>query len=167
MNLKLENKADYERVITELRDEVQALKKRVETVENSKGGFFKPDIIGKMPKSLADALVKARTECLPLQKSMTSKKDGKLFSNLADYTEATNNAFRNNGISIVFMERVEDSNDENSPTLVAVINLKDSRDTYTITTEVKPANMQDPKMAMKFGFQNAKVSVYKTLSLLK
>jgi hypothetical protein len=154
MNLKLENKSDFVEAFKELENRIIAL-------ENAKGSFFKPDIIGKMPKPLADALVKARSECLPLQKSMTSK-DGKVFPNLADYTEATNNAFAKNGISIVFME-----NDEPTPTLVAVINLKGSRETYTITTEVKPANMQDPKKAMFYGFQNSRKDVYKTLSLLK
>jgi hypothetical protein len=162
MNLKLENKADYERVITELHNEMQELKKEIEIIKNSKGGFFKPDIISKMPKHIADALAKARNDFLPLQKSMTSKKDGKTFAILDDYIEATSNAFTKNGISISFEEIIEPS-----PVLVATISLKGSNEKHVMPTEVKPANMQDPKLAIKYGFQNAKVSIYKTLSLLK
>lgn len=160
MNLKLENKADYERVITDIYNELQSLKKEIETVKNSPRGFFKPDIITKMPKPLADAIVKARAEFLPLQQS-GKKKDGKTFAILDDYIEATSNAFKKHGINIAFIE-----NNDSSPSLAAIISLKDSRESYTITNEVKPANMQDPKLAIKYGFQNAKVSIYKTLSAL-
>jgi hypothetical protein len=73
MNLKLENKADFIEAFKELESRIIAL-------ENSRGGFSKPDIILKLPKGLATALANARMEFLPLQKSGTSKKDGKTFA---------------------------------------------------------------------------------------
>jgi len=155
MNLKLETKADYVKAFEELYS-------RVEALEQTRGGFSKPDIIARLPKELANALANARMEFLPLQKSGTSKKDGKTFAILDDYKEATSKAFDKHGISVAFME-----NEDSSPTLAAIITLKGTQDSYTITTDVKPANMQDPKLAMKYGFQNARVSVYKTLSQLR
>jgi hypothetical protein len=155
MNLKLETKADYIKAFEDLYT-------RVEALENAKGGFFKPDIIAKMTKPLADAIVNARKEFLPLQKSVTSKKDGKTFAGLDDYIEATNKAFEKYGISVTFMENVEDS-----PTLVAIITLRGTKESYTITIDVKPANMTDPKLAIKYGFQNARCSVFKTITQLK
>lgn len=162
MNLKLENKADYERVITDLYNEMQELKKEVESIKNSRSSFFKPDIISKMPKPIADALVKARTEFLPLQKSGTSKKDGKTFAILDDYIEATSNALAKSNINIAFEE-----NNGPTPILIATISLGFHPQKFIMQTEVKPANMQDHKLAMKYGFQNAKASVYKALSQLK
>ena len=157
MNLKLESKADFIEAFKHLEDRIIAL-------ENSpvRGGFLKPDIITKMTKPLADAIVKARTEFLPLQKSITSKKDGKTFASLDDYIEASSNAFSKNGISVSFEENVDPS-----PNLVATISLKGTVEKHVLPVEVKPANMTDPKMAMKYGFQNAKVGVYKTITQLK
>jgi hypothetical protein len=42
-----------------------------------------------------------------------------------------------------------------------------TKESYTITIDVKPANMTDPKLAIKYGFQNARCSVFKTITQLK
>lgn len=149
MNLKLETKADYVEAIT-------ALANRITALEQSRGGFFKPDIIGNLPKGMAEALKRARTEFLPLQKSGTAKKDGKTFSTLDDYIEATSNAFRKNGLTLSFSE-------ENEPAAILMAFLIFENERYEINTPVKLANMDDPKKALMYGFKNARSSVYKTL----
>ena len=150
MTLKLETKADYQKTFEELIA-------RVEALEASQPSY-KQDPVLKMPALLKESFLKARKEFLPLQMTGKTKKDGKLFANLKDYLEATNKAFKDNGIIIDFVENKDDMK-------LATIILK-GNDRYSMETPIKPANVDDPDLAVKYGFLNAKTNVYKSLSQL-
>lgn len=151
MNIKLENAADYKAAIIQILERLEALE--------SAQPAYKQDPVLKMPESIKNAFLKARKEFLPLNMTGRTKKDNKPFAKFEDYREATNKAFKDNNIFISFMENKE-------PMKLATI-ISVNREEYTMETEAKLANMQDHEMAVKFGFLNAKTSVYKSLSQLK
>lgn len=159
MEIKLENKSDYIKAITDLYNEIEQLKLEVSELKNARG--FKFDPITKMSPNLAAALKKARSEFLPLQKTGVRKKDGELFAKTQDYEEATRAALQKNNLEITF---TEDKGEE--PLMITKIIHLVTLENYTITTKVKPANMPDPEKAIYWGFNNAKGNVYKTISQL-
>lgn len=151
MNIKLENAADYKAAIIQLFERLEALEATQPT--------YKQDPVLKMPETIKNAFLKARKEFLPLVMTGRTKKDNKAFAKFDDYKEASNKAFKDNGISISFIENKE------AMKLATIISV--GREEYTMETETKLANIDDHDMAVKFGFLNSKTNIYKSLTQLK
>lgn len=142
----------------ELADRVSELETRNTALEtclsNLRGSGFKLDYASKLKPSpeLLQAIKKAASECLPVQKTGSFKKDGKdiVYAVLKDYQEATNNALRLNNIAINFIENKE------TMELTTEVKSLSSGESRSITTKVEPSANPDAEKAKFGGFMKAK-----------
>lgn len=123
-------------------------------LSNLRGSGFKIDYVLKLKPSpeLLQAIKKAASECLPVQKTGSFKKDGKdiVYAVLKDYQEASNNALKSNNLSINFIEN------KDTMELTTEVVLLSKGESRSIKTKVEPSSNPDIEKAKFGGFMKAK-----------